>query len=205
MSQAELDMTMMYAIHGAFRRDLDRLSVMTETPDPDRPYVTHGWETLKMALHGHHHSEDEDLWPLARRNIPNRPDDLAVLDAMEDEHATIDPMIQRIDAQLYRNDPDDHELADAVASFRDGLSTHLAHEESDALPVLNRAISEQEWAAFEQAQGKRYSLKETATLLPWITEEDSPASRRIQSEMPLPMRLLNQWVLSPRYRRSTRW
>lgn len=205
MSQAELDMTMMYAMHGAFRRDLDRLSVMTETRDPDRPYVTQGWETLKMALHGHHHAEDEDLWPLARRNIPNRSDDLAVLDAMEDEHATIGPMIQRIDAQLYRNDPDDHELADAVASFRDGLCTHLAHEESDALPVLNRAISEQEWAAFGQAQGKRYSLKEAATLLPWITEEDSPASRRVQSEMPLPMRLLNQWVLSPRYRSSTRW
>ncbi len=205
MTEAQLDMTMMYAIHGAFRRDLDRLTVMSQTHDPDRPYVTQGWQTFKMALHGHHHAEDEGLWPLARRNIADRSDDLAVLEAMEEEHATIDPMIRRIDAQLLGDDPDDDELADAVASFRDGLNAHLAHEETEALPVLNRALSEQEWAAFDQAQGKRYTLKQTATLLPWITEEDNAASRRVMSEMPLPMRRVNRWVLLPHYRRSSRW
>jgi hypothetical protein len=35
MSKAGLDMTVMDAIHGAFRRDLDRPSVMTEAHVPD--------------------------------------------------------------------------------------------------------------------------------------------------------------------------
>ena len=39
----------------------------------------------------------------------------------------------------------------------------------------------------------------------WITEEDNAESRRVMSEMPLPMRLVNRWVLLPHYRRSSRW
>lgn len=205
MSQSgQLDMTMMFAIHGAFRRDLDRLTAMAERRDPDRPVVTAGWETLKMALHGHHHAEDDQLWPIARRHLEGRADDLLVLDAMAAEHETLDPLIRGVDAQL--DSPDHDALADAVASFRDGLTSHLAHEERDALPVLNRAVSQEEWEEFGRQQGKHYGLKATTTLLPWITEDaTSPSSRKVLAEMPAPMRLLNQWVLAPRYRRQQRW
>lgn len=208
MSQStpQLDMSMMLAIHSAFRRDLDRLTAMAERRDPDRPVVTKGWETLKVALHGHHHAEDDQLWPIARAHLEGRDDDLTVLDAMEAEHATLDPLIRRIDEHLTDGGVADDDLAEGVAAFRDALSGHLAHEEREALPILQRAVSPAEWQAFEEEQGKRYGLKATLSLLPWITEDASaPTSQFILSDLPAPLRLLNRWVLAPRYRSQQRW
>jgi hypothetical protein len=39
-------------------------------------------------------------WPRMRARLADRPDDLALLQAMEDEHARIDPLIAAVDGAL---------------------------------------------------------------------------------------------------------
>ena len=45
---------------------------------------------LKKQLHIHHTAEDRSLWPPLREKV-TRPEQVAVLDAMQAEHARNDP------------------------------------------------------------------------------------------------------------------
>jgi hypothetical protein len=64
-------------------------------PDLDEPArrtaVQAGWQLFTTQLHIHHTAEDQDLWPRMRSHLADRPDELALLQAMQDEHARIDP------------------------------------------------------------------------------------------------------------------
>ena len=73
------DMTMMYAMHDALRRDLGALAKAAARRTP----LAAGWELFKKALRTHHVAEAEALWPAMRVTLADRPDDLALLDAME--------------------------------------------------------------------------------------------------------------------------
>jgi hypothetical protein len=48
---------------------------------------------FKKYLRIHHRAEDEAVWPVMYQVLTDRPDDLALLDAMEAEHAAIDPLL----------------------------------------------------------------------------------------------------------------
>src|SRR5262245_53043492 len=96
----KLDMTFMYVFHDAIRRDLERIARATsrESDDPTRVLRTAaGWEMFKKYLRIHHRAEDEAVWPVMYQVLTDRPDDLALLDAMEAEHARIDPLLDGID------------------------------------------------------------------------------------------------------------
>jgi len=84
-----LDLTLMVAFHDAFRRDLGHLARAASR----RPAELAGWELFKTELHIHHTAEDQDLWPRMRTHLADRPDQLALLQAMQDEHARIDPLL----------------------------------------------------------------------------------------------------------------
>lgn len=64
------DMSGMYLMHHAFRRDLRDLLAATEhTPAGDRPTwheLGVRWERFAHHLHQHHTVEDRVLWPLLR-------------------------------------------------------------------------------------------------------------------------------------------
>jgi hypothetical protein len=62
--------------------------------------VLAGWELFKTQLHIHHTAEDADLWPRMRTHLADHPDELALLAAMEDEHAHIDPLLAAVDGAL---------------------------------------------------------------------------------------------------------
>ena len=103
-SDGPVDLTMMVVMHGAFRRDLAHLARAASryrTDDPARrPALLAGWQLFKSALIFHHAGEDADLWPRMRAHLAGRPSDLALLQAMEDEHARIDPRIHAVDDAL---------------------------------------------------------------------------------------------------------
>ena len=87
-----LDLTMMYAMHDALRRELVRIARVTANPDRSPRQILGtalGWEMFKSYLRVHHTSEDDALWPVMSRELAGRPDDLALIDAMEIEHAAI--------------------------------------------------------------------------------------------------------------------
>ena len=75
-------------IHDALRRDLDRLQMVAEQPQPPQRRTAvreHGTWILDV-LHHHHVGEDEGVWP---RVLAKRPDLQPLVDEMETEHAAL--------------------------------------------------------------------------------------------------------------------
>jgi iron-sulfur cluster repair protein YtfE (RIC family) len=111
----KLDMTFMYVFHDALRRDLERIARFTArgSDDPGRVLRTAaGWEMFKKYLRIHHQAEDDAVWPVMYQVLADRPDDLALLDAMEAEHAVIDPLLDAVDAALDDRDGGPERLGD---------------------------------------------------------------------------------------------
>ena len=98
----DADLTIMLAAHDAFRRDLTRLvraAAAADLSDPARRQsVAAGWELFKHELHLHHTAEDEIIWPVLRPRLAHSEHALSVLDAMEEEHERIDPLLAAVDA-----------------------------------------------------------------------------------------------------------
>ena len=97
MTEFRHDMTGMFLIHDALRRDLARAVESNARGD--------GWMFFETMLLMHHEIEDEMLWPLARQDVPGRPDDINLLDQMVDEHAVIRPLLERLDGALAHGEP----------------------------------------------------------------------------------------------------
>lgn len=200
------DLGIMMALHDAFRRDAERLSRASARfagDDPDRrAALLVGWRLLSGELHHHHGVEDNRIWPQARRRCG--PDALAVLQAMEDEHALVDPAISAVDASF--ETPDCASLPDAVDYLVGVLRTHLDHEERYALPVLQQTITPGEWRALSRSIQREMGLKGAAAVLPWMMDELPPQrARQVLDELPVPMKLLYWYRWEPRYRRTRRW
>src|SRR6266487_4084183 len=85
MTDFTLDMTMMFAIHDALRRDLEHVAQVHTRNE--------GWDLFDRMLHLHHTIEDDLLWPVMRDAVAGRSEDLALLDEMETEHAAIVPLL----------------------------------------------------------------------------------------------------------------
>ena len=66
---------------------------------------------------------------------------------------------------------DDHRnaLDVHVTSTRSALLEHLAHEETEALPLLQRSLTVEENAAFEKQAQRAYPLSMLPFLLPWVS------------------------------------
>jgi hypothetical protein len=200
MSDTELDFTMMLAGHDAFRRDMARMATSRGTAAFQAI-----WKVFRVQLHIHHQAEDEDLWPIARAKIESQdaewaPEALTLLDEMEAEHATIDPLIEKIDAALAS---DRHTQAlSALSELEQALSDHLRHEEREALPMLAKVLTEEEWNSFGEAQRLKVGLKGAGTFFPWLLDDATPArAAAVLGHLPPPVRLLYRALWKPRYQR----
>ena len=81
-----LDMTMMYAVHDALRREAEHIARLSARAgdDPWRVLRTAaGWEMFKAYLRVHHTTEDDVLWPAMHEALTERPDGLALLELGE--------------------------------------------------------------------------------------------------------------------------
>ncbi|WP_431043196.1 hemerythrin domain-containing protein [Streptomyces sp. P1-3] len=199
-----LDMTAMFAMHDALRRELHYLT--RAAADPRRMMsTTVGWELFKKSLHIHHTAEDDALWPALRATLSGRPDELALLDAMEAEHALIDPLIEAIDVAM--SDPDTEpavvgSLADELA---DALTAHLKHEENEAIPLIQATATPQQWAHFSQVHGQRIG-PDAPRLLPWLLDEATEeTAATMLASLPEAARAAyaDQW--RPAYNALDRW
>ncbi|MEU8803927.1 hemerythrin domain-containing protein [Spirillospora sp. NPDC048819] len=210
---ADYDMALMQATHNALRRDLDHLARAAGRLRPGdargHEAVLLGWGTLKAMLGSHHDGEDRHMWPRMRAGLRNRPDDLAVLAAMEDEHARIDPLIADVDAALARPSGGDGDaLAKAAHAFADEVGGHLDHEERDALPLVRAAMPAAAWEkCLADMRGNGLAaLKSAPEFFPWLLGDALPADRAaVLRRVPPPVRLLYAKVWLPRYARRPRW
>ncbi|HLU73910.1 MAG TPA: hemerythrin domain-containing protein [Nonomuraea sp.] len=168
-----LDMSMMFAMHDALRRELERLAVVAAKTgdDPRRILKTAvGWELFKTFLRVHHTAEDVALWPAMRAAVS--PDGLALLDAMEDEHAAIDPLLDAVDAALADRDHGAERLGGLVDALAAGLGGHLRHEESEGLALIDATLGEEQWRRFGQTH--REGIGGDPRYLPWLLDSQDP-------------------------------
>jgi len=207
-SNYKLDMTVMFAMHDALRRELGHIARVgaTKTEDPRHVMaLAAGWQMFKSYLQAHHGAEDDALWPVMEMTLANRPDDLALLAALEAEHAAIDPIIRAVDATIANPASAPERLGDLVDALASALNAHLRHEEAEGLALIDATVTEQQWQAFGNENGKRNG-PDAPRFLPWLLEGlDAASAEHILSGMPGPVRAAyrDEWLGA--YRRLDRW
>jgi Hemerythrin HHE cation binding domain len=172
----KLDMSMMFAMHDALRRDLERVGRIAGRLDDDpakRLRAAAGWELFKRFLVNHHESEDEALWPALRAAVAARPDQAALVDALEAEHAVIDPLLAAIDAAAADPDGGHERFGGLVDELIIELSAHLTHEEKDGLPLIDIAVTEEQWQHFNSVNAER-NRPDAAMFMPWLFDGADP-------------------------------
>ncbi|HEX4016786.1 MAG TPA: hemerythrin domain-containing protein [Frankiaceae bacterium] len=202
------DMTMMYATHDALRRDLDDIARITSRGQDDPKSILRGavgWQLFKTFLQVHHSAEDDLLWPAMRRALAGDSSAQALLDAMEAEHGAIDPLLLAIDAASADRDCGPARLGELTDSLASGLRAHLRHEEVDVLPLIDAAVSEEEWRSFGAETGARVGA-DLQRFFPWALEEAKPEIRSaVLGVLPPPMVQAYRDVWQPSYADLSLW
>lgn len=199
----EIDFTMMYVTHDAFRRDLARLEAAAAAGRAGTPEVRAGWRNFTAQLLVHHTVEDTWLWPRLIELVEHRPGALALLAEMEAEHARLDPLIEELDQALAGGTGDILDRAKALTAV---LEEHLEHEEDRALPLIQEVMNRADWEEFGRAMARRQGVRGAAVYVPWITDGVTRAEqRRFLAQLPAPVRALNRLLWTPRYRRRHMW
>lgn len=147
------DTTDMLAVHDCFRKEFARLPITVKSigdGDADRAAAV-GGHVLFMAdfLQAHHASEDELLWPLLRERAPEAQ---ALIEDLEGQHERVHALMDtaRVQAQAWIASPGNQERAalhTTLIALEKELLHHLAVEEQQGLPLVERDLSEEEWFA----------------------------------------------------------
>ncbi|APE26323.1 hemerythrin domain-containing protein [Streptomyces venezuelae ATCC 10712] len=179
-------MTVSYAMHNAFRRELHSLARVTTRagPDPRNVLRTAGWKLFRRALHAHHAAEDDALWPSLREALRGRPFSLARLEVIEAEHAVLARLLEAIDRATGQA-PGGPEVGPEVGpdlfseltgSLVTGLRGHLRHEEETVFPLVQTVLGEEQWNHFGRVHAQRIE-PDAARILPWLL--DGAAERTV--------------------------
>ncbi|MGW7420477.1 hemerythrin domain-containing protein [Streptomyces sp. NPDC054813] len=186
-----LDMTMMFAIHDALRRELERIARIAARVDEDPRHVLStavGWELFKKFLTVHHTSEDDMVWPVMEAALIGKDAELALLADMEAEHGVIDPLLADIDAALADRDSGLERLTGLTDTLYTRLGGHLDHEERDALALMDITLSQEQWQAFSAEQRTRIG-DDSSRYLPWLLDDIGAVKvANIIGKMPEPLR-----------------
>src|ERR1700751_5894067 len=94
----QLDMSMMFAMHDALRRELVQVTrIATLEDDNPGPLLRAalGWELFKKFLLVHHTTEDDVLWPDLRSRVAGHPDRLPPADAPGAEEPVVETLLVR--------------------------------------------------------------------------------------------------------------
>jgi Hemerythrin HHE cation binding domain len=189
----QLDMVMMYAFHDALRRDLKQIAQMEARSD--------GWDLFESLLHVHHTAEDDALWPVVREEIAGRPDDVALLGDMVEEHASLGPLLESIDEAFGRGDSAPAERAELA----ERLQQHLEHEEEAALPLVDATLSLDQWMQFGQAATERVGPN-MPNFLPWLLDgADEATTARVLRFIPEPVQQAYRSEWLPAYAAKDWW
>jgi hemerythrin-like domain-containing protein len=183
-----VDMMMMYLMHHAFRRDLTRFAgAVPHTPADDVATwaaLAARWARFAEVLHEHHSGEDAGIWPFLLERADD--DERATLLAMEAEHDTIDLQLtscRRLlgelatDSQGQDRERLKAQLAVRTAETRGLLDPHHRHEETEAMVILQRHMTPEDWERIEKEHfgGTKRNLPLLAYVCNWLAEDLAPA------------------------------
>ncbi len=143
----------MVLVHRVFRRAFGDLpALIAATPGGDTRRAGAVGDQLNLViqvLHHHHAAEDELLWPQLCVRVPVAADRVRQL---AEQHAVIAVLVDgvqraRLDWMRSANREAAIRLADAVTDLGHTIIEHLDDEERDALPLIERYVTEAEWQA----------------------------------------------------------
>jgi hypothetical protein len=176
--EGPVDMSMMYVMHHAFRRDLEAFAAaVPQTPVDDSTAwraLRERWGLFATALHHHHSGEDAWLWPALLERADEQ--DRTTLEAMEEEHGQIDPLLQACAAGLAEmvarpSEDQRNALAIRLVAARESLGRHLQHEEGDAMAILQRVFSHEDWEEIDARFKRGLPFGQVVKLVPWVLHE----------------------------------
>lgn len=200
-------MSMNKAIHGAFRRDLDRfLTALGAFTDGDRARAEQlgvAWDNFDHQLTRHHEGEHEIAWP-ALESIGVSHDLLTEMDAEHDAMAAALAATRSAMAAL-RSSAASADAAAARASFV-ALETvtvaHLDHEEAEIEPVYQAHADSPAMKAMGRKFGK-VSPSEGGRFFAWVTDGASPEeSEAVTGNVPGPVLMVIGGIFGRSYRRD---
>ncbi|GAA1909066.1 hemerythrin domain-containing protein [Nocardioides marmoribigeumensis] len=176
--EGPVDMAMMYVAHHAFRRDLrDFARAVPLTPVTDRAAwraLERRWAVFADVLHHHHSGEDAHLWPALLDRAQG--EDRATVEAMEDEHAGVDPLLEAcrdgLTAMVAAPSADTRSaLTVRLVALREALGRHLDHEETETIALVQRLLSAAEYDAIDEHFKKTLTPRRLFRLVPWALVE----------------------------------
>jgi hypothetical protein len=210
----QADTRMMGIVHGALRRDLDRVrAVLTSEPYPEherRRALGEHVVWMMEFLHAHHTGEDEGLWPLVRERDPAAG---PLLDSLDADHRRITPAAVALTAagQRYATTATDEvrvELLAALDTLTGVLVPHLEREVDEAMPVVAAALTDAEWDAWDQKYNvKPKSLKQLGMEGHWLLDGIDPEGYQIVVHLvpPVPRFILLRGFARSYRRRTAAW
>jgi hypothetical protein len=204
----KLDMSMMFALHDALRRELVQVTrIATLRDDNPGPLLRAalGWELFKKFLLVHHTTEDDILWPALRAQVAGHPDQLALADALEVEHAVIEPLLTAIDAAAADPDYGYQRFGDITDELVGKLTAHLSHEETDGLALIDASLTPEQWRHFAHAHGERLG-GDAPMYMPWLLNGASAQTLdAVLGNFPPPLLVAYREQWAPRYAALTIW
>jgi hypothetical protein len=199
----------MAIVHRVFRREFQALPDLVRAVPPgdirSARIATEHARLILTALHLHHTSEDELLWPLLlERATPAR----GLVALMQTQHADIerllvdlDPLVERFAATAEGG----HELAQALERLTPALIKHLDLEEAEIVPLAADHLSAAEWSQLGAHGSKGMAPKQLPLMFGAILEEADDTERGIMlNVLPVPARLVLTTIGALYYRRYIR-
>lgn len=177
----DTDVTEMYGIHDCLRHEFARLPLTvkaTAEGDAARAGVL-GRHVLLMTrvLHGHHEGEDVLVWPLLEERAPEHGE---IVTVMEEQHERMQAAVEKAteQASAWMASPGVQERAalhTTLIALEKEVLHHLALEEQEVLPLIQRYLSPEEWAAVGAHARATLSPEELPVVLGLIVNDTSQA------------------------------
>jgi deazaflavin-dependent oxidoreductase (nitroreductase family) len=195
----------MVVIHRIFREEFGRLArLVRRCPDGHQGWARRIGEHADFvvtALHHHHTTEDELLWPLLLERA--RPEQ-ELIHRMEGQHQAIAGLLEAVVGLFatWREAPTSArgaELADTLDRLTSSLVEHLDGEEAHVLPLAARHLTAGEWRRIGDASFAKFSTAEKFTALGVLLEDATPEeAEHFFADLPVPVRAV--WWVSGRRR-----
>lgn len=200
-------MSMNKAIHGAFRRDLDRFAgALAAFPGGDKKRAEQlglAWDNFDDQLQHHHTGEHEIAWPALEAIGVSRE----LLTEMDAEHdtmaAALDTTRTAMSALRASASAEDAAAAHAaLLELRRVTVAHLDHEEAEIEP----AYLENEGSAEMKAMGRQFGKVSPARggrFFAWALDGATPEeTAAITGNIPGPVLLIINGIFGAPYRRT---
>lgn len=204
------DVLGMRIAHRVMLRDLDRTTgIAMAIADGGVPVTRRRGRALVRymtllveSIHHHHVAEDDILWPVIERRAAAHID----LTPLTEDHAALGPKLDGLSLATaeFGADPSRRTaavLATRLVDVRNMLVEHIAEEERDTFPVIERYLSVADWQDVEARIRKaaRMSFE-----LPRIAAAVTPAELAVLKAQAGPVIDVMIRLVSPRYRRMER-